>query len=163
MADFELDLSGFASLQDEFEDLKDGWEDSPVYKVGSNAEYAAILEFGRGPIRADEGYLRFEVDGEVIYRKEVSGHPPYPWFRPAIRAFRARPKGFITDNTDFNSIQEIPDVDTLVLAIATALENQMTKNVSANSASDRSSGTVSDHPVRQSGNLAASISFTKVG
>jgi len=164
MADFEIDLSGVAELQDTIDDIKGDWGDSPTFEVGTNAEYAVHLEFGRGPIRASgDGYLRFEVDGEVIFRKEVSGHPPYPFFRPAIREFKANPITFITENTGFSSTEEIPNVNMLVRSVANALSNKMKDNASANSASDRSPGTDSDHPVRQSGNLVGSISFERIG
>jgi len=164
MADFDIDLSGVEGLQDAIDDIKGDWGDSPTFEVGTNAEYAVHLEFGRGPIRASgDGYLRFEVDGETIFRKEVSGHPPYPFFRPAIREFKANPQTFILENTAYSTIQEIPNVNQLVRAVASALSNQMKDNASADSASDRSPGTKPDHPKRDTGNLVASISFQRVG
>jgi HK97 gp10 family phage protein len=55
--------------------------------AGSNTEYAAIVELGRGPIEAKgDGYLRFEVDGEVLYRKRVGPAAPKPYLRPAVEA-----------------------------------------------------------------------------
>lgn len=57
--------------------------------AGSNIEYAAIVEMGRGPIEAKgDGYLRFEVDGEVLYRKRVGPAAPKPYLRPAVEAAR---------------------------------------------------------------------------
>ena len=163
MADFDLDVSGLQDVAESINDLEGQWSDAPTYQVGTDAEYAVSLEFGCGPIRADDGYLRFEVDGETIFRKEVSGHPPYPFFRPALREFEANPKSFIIDNTGWNSIREIPNVNQLVRAAAVALETQITNNASAQSGNDRSPGTHPNHPKRDTGNLAASISFTRVG
>jgi len=88
--------------------------------------------------------------------------PPYPWFRPAIREFRLDPEGLITANSGFSSIDEIPDTDTLVKTVASALESKMEANVSAESASDRSPGTHPDHPKRVIGNLVNSIEAVRV-
>lgn len=162
MSSFDLDLSGVSEVREAVNDLEDDWGDSPVFSVGTNAEYAVHLEFGRGPIRADDGYLRFEVDGEVIFRKEVSGHPPYPFFRPAIREFKANPESFIRDNTAVDSLEAIPNIEALVRTVAAALSNQMKDNASANSASGRSPGTHPEHPQRDTGNLVASIGFERI-
>jgi len=88
--------------------------------------------------------------------------PPYPWFRPAIREFQANPQPFVLANTRFNSFEEIPDGDTLVKAVATALENKMTDNVNAQKANARSPGTDPEHPKRDIGNLTASIQAVRV-
>jgi len=162
MTDFSIDIDT-AAVAESLNDLEEDWATDAVFTVGSNTEYGVILEMGRGPIEAPEGSaIPIETDSGTIFRKKVSGHPPYPWFRPAIREFQANSKEFILDNTGFNSIKEIPDGDTLVRAIATALENQMKANASAQSASDRSPGTHPEHPTRDSGNLVASISAVKV-
>lgn len=161
--EIDLEIDGADSLQADFEELQERGESSAVFSVGSNAEYAPILEFGRGPIEAEEGSaLKFEVDGETIFRKRVSGHPPYPWFKPAIREFQANPKTFVLDNTPYNSIEEISTADELVRAVSSALASQMEKNVSAQSSSDRSPGTHPDHPKTDTGNLRASINFVRV-
>lgn len=56
--------------------------------IGSNVSYAPIIEFGRGPVHADEGYLRFKIDGEVFYRKQVAGTEAQPYLRPAVEEHR---------------------------------------------------------------------------
>jgi len=163
MVDFDLELDGNIDLQETFEDIEADWSDAPTYKVGTNAEYAVHLEFGRGPVRAEgDGYLKFEVDGETIFRKEVSGHPPYPFFRPAIREFQANPRTFVLDNTAYSSFQEIQNVKQLVRAVASALSKQMENNASARSSTNRSRGTHPEHPVRDTGNLVASINFQRI-
>jgi HK97 gp10 family phage protein len=54
--------------------------------VVAATDYAKAVEFGRGPIVAEEGSaLRFEIDGELLFRKSVSGAPPQPYMRPALR------------------------------------------------------------------------------
>jgi len=163
LTSFDLDLEGDIDLQETFEDIEADWSDAPTYKVGTNAEYAVHLEFGRGPVRAEgDGYLKFEVDGETIFRKEVSGHPPYPFFRPAIREFQANPRTFVLDNTGYSSFEEIQNVNQLVRAVASALASQMEDNASAQSAGGRSPGTHPEHPKRDTGNLVASINFQRI-
>lgn len=54
--------------------------------VGSNVSYAPEIEYGRDSIQADSGFLRFKIDGEVFYRREVDAAPAQPFLRPAIDA-----------------------------------------------------------------------------
>lgn len=131
----DLDLSG---VRRELENLEDQWESDRVYTVGTNVEYAIYLEMGTRKM------------------------PPYPFFRPAIVQFEADPEGFITGNTAFSSVQEIPNADTLVKATATAFENQITANASALSGLDRSPGVHPDHPKRVTGTLANSIQAERI-
>jgi len=162
VTDFSIEIDT-AAVAEELDDLKDTWQTDAVFEVGSNADYAVILEMGRGPIEAPEdSAIPIETEEGTIFRQSVSGHPPYPWFGPAIREFKANPDSFVLDNTNFNSFKEIPNGDTLVRAVANALENRMTDNVNAQKASDRSPGTHPDHPSRDSGNLTASISAVKI-
>jgi len=162
VTNFNIDVD-FQDTFDALEDLGDKWDTDAVYTVGSNVEYGVYLEFGRGPIEAPpDSAIPIETADGTIFRQSVSGHPPYPWFRPAIREFKANPTDFVTDNTEFSSIREIPNGDILVKAIATALENQMTDNVNAQKAVDRSPGTHPEHPRRDDGNLTASISAVRV-
>jgi len=134
MTDFDLDLDGTINLQEELDDLEDMGASDRVEVVGSDVEYGVYLEFG------------------------TEDMPPYPWFRPAIREFKANSSDFITDNTDYNTLEQIPNADALVTAIANALVNQMTNNVSAGESVDRSPGTTPDHPQIDTGTLKASIS-----
>lgn len=163
MTDFDLSLDGADNLTRKFAEVKQRGEGDRVDVVGTNQEYAVILEFGRGPVEAPEGSaLKFEVDGETIFRKKVSGHPPYPFFRPAIREFKANPEKFILDNTDYPSIDAIPTANALVNAVSSALERQMKNNASADRSADRSPGTHPEHPKRDTGALVASIQAVRV-
>lgn len=163
MSDIDLELDGVKSLRGTIDTLEERWTTESVYVVGTDKEYGVTLEFGRGPIEAEDGSaLRFEdASGNTIFRKRVSGHPPYPWFKPAVREFNANPEQFIRANTDFNSIDAIQSADKLVTTVAVALQTQMEKNASANTSSDRSAGTHPDHPQRDTGALVASIQATK--
>jgi len=137
VSSFDIDID-MASVAESLDDLKDKWETDAVFTVGSNVEYGVYLEFGTRDM------------------------PPYPWFRPAILEFEANPQDFVIENTNFNSIQEIPNGDTLVRAVSNALENKMTDNVNAQKAVDRSPGTNPEHPRRQDGNLTASIQAVRL-
>jgi hypothetical protein len=138
MSDFDIDLSGFESLQEDFAELEGEWTDSPVFTVESGAEYSIYLEMGTRDM------------------------PPYPFFRPAIREFRANPRSFILEHTEYSRISDIPDVDELVTAVAQSLERQMKLNATAQ-ASGRSPGTDADHPQVQTDNLRARIQARRVG
>jgi len=132
VTNFELELDD-TGLREALDDLKETGTSDRVEVVGSTVEYGVYLEFG------------------------TEDMPPYPWFRPAVREFRANPERFLTDNTGYTSVEEIPSADALVTAIAQALVNQMESNVSAASSTDRSPGTAPDHPQVDTGNLKASI------
>jgi len=87
--------------------------------------------------------------------------PPYPFFIPAVREFRANPESFILDKTDFGSIDEIQGTKQMVEAVATALQRQIQINATAQ-ASGRSPGTAPDHPQVQTTNLRSSIQVQRV-
>jgi len=129
---FELELDD-TGLREALDDLKETGTSDRVEVVGTTVEYGVYLEIG------------------------TEDMPPYPWFRPAVREFRANPESFIIDNTGYTSVEEIPSADALVTAIAQALVNQMEHNVSAASSSDRSPGTHPEHPKRDTGTLVNSI------
>jgi len=134
MSDIDLTLEGLQETARAFRELEDEIDDDGVtYVVGSAVEYGVYLEFGT---------------------EKMS---PRPWFRPAIREFRANPQQFILDNTDFGSIDEIETTEELVRVVAIAAENQLSKNVSAGTATDRSPGTKSESPARDTGTLVNSI------
>lgn len=126
------------ALQARLEELQDDVESDAVYVVGDDTEYGIFLEMGTRKMQ------------------------PYPWFKPAIREFKANPEPFILDNTGYASIDDIPSADALVQAVANALARQMEKNVSAETATDRSPGTHPEHPQEQLGNLKGSIAATQV-
>lgn len=162
MSSFDLDLDDTA-VRERIRDLKDKYSRGAEFVVESGADYSIHLETGRGPIEADDAdALRFEnEDGEVIYRTSVSGHPPYPFFMPAIRELEANPEAFILKNTELNGLDGIDSADEAVKTVAFALSNQMKKNANANR-SGRSPGTHPDHPVPDTGNLVASIQATRI-
>lgn len=163
MTELDLNIAGIPELREEFERFEDRWDDAPEYVVGTNVEYGPILEFGRGPVTPDTAdALKFEAGGETVYAKRVSGHPPYPWFRPAVREFKRNPEGFVRDTTGYDSFEEIPNIEALVQAVASGLANRMKDNTNAEGGTDRSPGTHPDHPKRDTGNLSASIGFSKV-
>jgi len=156
-------MSGQAEVQAALDELRDDYASEPIYVVGDNSEYGIVLEFGRGPIVAPEGSaIPIETEDGTIFRKRVSGHPPYPWFRPAIRELKANPERFIVKNSNLNGLNDINSTKELVEATAFALESQMKKNVTAQGSVDRSPGTKPDHPKVQSGNLRASISAVRI-
>jgi len=80
------------------------------YLVGTNVPYAPEVEFGRGPISAGDNIrglgnpgpqipggisgdeaqaLRFEIDGEVLYRKSVGPAEAQPFLRPALQEHKS--------------------------------------------------------------------------
>lgn len=93
---FQKDVKGTIRRKDLIDDgdlyrsikvrkLSDG-----VYMVYTNEEHAPYVEYGRGPVEADEGgYLRFEnQNGEIIYRKRVDAAEEQPFWRPNERRYR---------------------------------------------------------------------------
>jgi len=148
VTDFDIDLDGELNVRESLNDLERDWTDSIEVAVESGAEYSAYLEFGTRHM------------------------PPYPFFRPAIREFKRNPEGFITDNTEYNSVREIESADQLILSVGAALESKMKVNVTAQGNSlDRSPGTDPEHPrsgfqgefegrvYDNTGNLRARIGF----
>lgn len=128
---------GLGSVLDLLESVQIRFDDDVAYVVGTNVEYALYLETG------------------------TSKMPAYPWFRPAIEEFRRSPRAFVAKNTQ-TSLAEIDSMEAAVTAVALALERQMVENVSADRGGGRSPGTDPDHPRRQTGNLAASISAERI-
>lgn len=162
MADFELELDGIERLQSQIQELENSFADDAEAIVFSKAEYSEPLEFGRGPITSNgDDPLRFKIDGEWVSTHRVSGHPPYPFMRPAIREFEANPETFITEHTT-KAIDEIDSTEELVRTVASALETAMKENVTAQSASGRSPGTHPEHPKVQTGELRRGIGFVMI-
>lgn len=138
MTNFDLSLDGADNLTRKFAEVKQRGEGDRVDVVGTNVEYGIYLEMG------------------------TEDMPPYPWFRPAIREFKANPERFILDNTGYSSIDNIPSANHLIGAVSSALERQMKNNVSADRSADRSPGTHPEHPKVDTGNLRASIQAVRV-
>jgi len=137
MSDFEVSIDGLEETKAQLDALLEDVDSDAVFQVSSGAEYSVFLEFG------------------------TEDMPPYPFFRPALREFRANPEAFLTKNTQFNGLGEIDDGDELVQAIALALESQIKTNATA-SATDRSPGTDPGHPQVDTGNLRASIQAIRI-
>ncbi len=73
-------------------------------RVGTNVEYALEVERGTGVFETtvvgvapsknkgrritahDGGVLRFEIGGQVLYRRSIKGMRPQPFLRPALDA-----------------------------------------------------------------------------
>jgi len=87
--------------------------------------------------------------------------PPYQFFRPAIREFKANPRRFLFENTEYGGLDEIDTADELVKAVAFALESQIKTNATAE-ASGRSPGVDDDHPQVQTTNLRSKIKARKI-
>lgn len=136
MTSFDLDLSGDELLGAKLRELEERGDGEPVWNVGVGAEYAVFLEFGTRHM------------------------PPYPYFRPALREFKANPEAFIAKNTG-TTLAEIDTTEDLVESVALALERQIKINATAQ-AGGRSPGVNPDHPSVQTGNLRASISAQRL-
>lgn len=157
----DFDLEGDEELQLEFEELEEDGTSDAAYRVVSNAEYSVPLEFGRGPIEAPEGSaIPIETDSGTIFRKRVSGHPPYPFFRPAVREAQLDLAVLLR-----KTIQKTPDMasstDEFVKWVALGLETQMKRNVTAQ-ATGRSPGTHPEHPKVQTNNLRSRIQSQRI-
>lgn len=100
MTDISFELSGLDRIERRLEDLRDDWDDSPRYLVGSAVEYAVYLEFG------------------------TSKMDPKPFFRPALAEARADLEAFIADNTR-KTAEQIDSAKELVKTIAFALERRV--------------------------------------
>jgi hypothetical protein len=51
-------------------------------RITNTQAYAPFVEYGRGPIEAAPGkVLRFEIGGQVFYRKRVKGTKPNPFYK----------------------------------------------------------------------------------
>lgn len=83
--DMSANISGVESLEDSLGQLKNDWAEGReiAWVVGTSMEYAVPVEYGRGPITADDGYLHFTVDGKEIFTKSVDAAPAQPYMRPA--------------------------------------------------------------------------------
>jgi hypothetical protein len=140
VTEIDFEFEGAQQTFEAFQELRERYEgDGITLIVGTTVKYGIFLEMG------------------------TEDMPPYPWFRPAVREFKANPEQFLFDNTDFNAISEIETTEELVTAVATALQTQMEDNVNAQDPSrDRSPGTKPDHPSRDTGNLTASIMSVRI-
>lgn len=100
MSDFDFELDGVGSLQEEFGDRIDDWSGGGTAYVGSAVEYAVFLEYG------------------------TSKMDPKPFFRPAIAEATADIEGFIESHTE-TSVDGIDSADELVKTIALTLERRV--------------------------------------
>lgn len=161
--DIDLELDGLSTTQTALERLRERWDGPVEILVFSRAEYSEPIEFGRGPIESNgEEPLTFKVDGEWVSKHRVSGHPPYPFFRPALREFEAGPERFLrsTIGRDLDSFRNLRD---LMDGIGSALERRMKANATAQQGGGRSPGTHPEHPQVQSGTLRRGIGYIMLG
>jgi len=86
--------------------------------------------------------------------------PPYPFFRPALREFKANPEAFVRDNLGV-TLSNADNIDEVIERVANALETQMKKNATAEGPG-RSPGVNPEHPQVQSGNLRRSIKARRI-
>ena len=100
MTDVEFEFSGLDRIERRLEDLRERWDDSPRYLVGSAVEYAVYVEYG------------------------TSKMDPKPFFRPALAEARADLERFIEDNTR-KQVEQIDTARELVKTIAFALERRV--------------------------------------
>jgi len=109
-----VEVNGLDDVFEELDDLKDDYS-GPVesWVVGTNTEYAPIVEYGSSPhtITPDDAdVLRFELDGEVIFTDEVQhpGTDPQPFFRPAVNEVQLQGvDGFIRHNSNSRTAQAV--------------------------------------------------------
>jgi hypothetical protein len=99
------ELDGLDSLEDRLDEIDDNWGSSQeiVYRVVVDKSYAVFIEFGRGPVEAqDAEALRFTVDGETVFAKSVGPAPAQPFMRPAIREANRNLQSLATDATSLD-------------------------------------------------------------
>jgi len=129
-------IVGLGSVLEGFEDLAESVGGDAVYLTGSNVAYSIHLEFG------------------------TSQMPAYSWLRPAIDEFESNPRRFVKRHAGVD-VDDLDSADDAVKAVALALESRMVDNVTA--AGGRGSpGTHPEHPRRQTGTLASSISAQRI-
>jgi len=137
MVSLDIDIDGIPSTIEAIEDIKPTIAETEVWRVSATAPYAPYLERG------------------------TRHHPPYPFFKPAIRAFQAAPRTYV-HKTIGKDIDRMDDVGNVVEAIAEGLALQMRINVAAQRLSGRSPGTHPLHPKIRTGQLQDSISATRI-
>jgi hypothetical protein len=112
MADFELQVQGLQNLKESLDDLEADLTGERRFIVGTNVSYAIYLEFGT---------------------KKMD---PRPFFRPAISELRqSGVDDFLKDNTNLTA-ERIEDLDSLVRALALALERRVKKIITNKSIID---------------------------
>jgi phage gpG-like protein len=101
MANFQLQIQGLQNLRESLDDLEADLTGERRFLVGTNVSYAIFLEFGT---------------------KKMD---PRPFFRPAIAEIRRKGvDDFLQDNTQL-SAKRIENLDSLVRALALALERRV--------------------------------------
>jgi len=127
-----VDVNGLAEVQEELEDLQDDYGDTTTRYVGSNVEYAPVLEYGSAPHTiTGNPYLYFEnQDGQLIRKRSVDhpGTQPYPHWRPAKAAASRTPLRYIRENLGVSE-DAIQDTPTLVRLLSLALERDVKERI----------------------------------
>jgi hypothetical protein len=101
MADFEARLEGVEALIDELNEMQERLRGDETWLVGTAVNYAIYLEAG------------------------TSDMDPKPFVRPALSEVRQKGiEDFLEDHTNYTA-EEIADLDSLVAALALALERRI--------------------------------------
>lgn len=100
MSEFDVQVSGLASIRQDIEDIEDDIEDPNNYYIGTGVEYSIYLEFGTSKMDAK------------------------PFFRPAVAEASRDPDSFIQRHENV-SPEAIDDINTYLTVLALAIENRV--------------------------------------
>jgi hypothetical protein len=85
LMDVNLEIDGISKITAELDEIGDDWSGGGGWRVVNPVDYAAIIEFGRGPVTpTNADVLRFEAGGEVVYTMRSGPVAPQPMIRPAV-------------------------------------------------------------------------------
>lgn len=141
MAEFDLELTGDDVLQAELERLGQKVDTTKKWKVFMNteqAEHAIYQEFG------------------------TRHHPPYPYFRPAIKQFKAGLRQSVL-KTIGRDLDDARTARQAVDWVADAFVAQVSLNATAQVAGGRSPGTHPAHPKVRTGQLRSALTAVEIG
>lgn len=135
MSDFDFELDGVGSLQEEFGDRIDDWSDGGSVYVGTAVEYSLYVEMG------------------------TSKMDPKPFFRPALAELTADIEGFIDTHTSA-SVDTMTSAEELVETIGLALERRVKEIITEKGLIDTGTLRVSVRSVDTEGELLAAEDVT---
>jgi hypothetical protein len=135
MSDFDLDLDGVGSLQEEFGDRIDDWSSGGSVFVGTAVKYAIYVEMG------------------------TSKMDPRPFFRPAVAELTADIEGFIDTHTGA-SVDTMTSAEELVETIGLALERRVKEIITEKGLIDSGTMRASVRSVDTEGELLAAEDVT---
>jgi len=127
-----VEINGLAEVQEELDDLQDNYGETTTRYVGSNVEYAPVLEYGSAPHTiTGNPYLYFENQQGQLIRKRSVNHPgtqPYPHWRPAKASAGRDPVGYIREHLGVGS-EGIESTSQLVVLLSFALERDVKSRI----------------------------------